>query len=43
MTVAGFLAKLQRARRQDAPRVTVTLMVFRPDDGLAVKLENGNG
>ncbi len=38
MTVAGFLARLQRARRQDAPRVIVTLDVFRPDDGRAVVL-----
>jgi hypothetical protein len=38
MTIAGFLARLQRARRQDAPRVLIDLDVFRPDGSRAVRL-----
>lgn len=36
MTVASFLAGLQRAKRQDAPMVLITLLVFRPDGELPV-------
>lgn len=36
MTIAGFLARLRRAKRQDMPRVLIDLDVFTPDGQRAV-------
>lgn len=38
MTVAAFLAHLQRAVRMGKPRMNVTLMVFRDDGTVPVRI-----
>jgi len=38
MSVAAFLAKLRRAKRQDQPKVRVWISVWSPDDRIAAEI-----
>lgn len=41
MSIAAFLANLRRSIRKGKPRTNITLMVFRDDGTVPVRVEQG--
>lgn len=41
MSIAAFLANLRRSIRKGKPRTNITLMVFRDDGTVPVRIEQG--